>query len=91
MPLNVDGNSFGKNQDVIENHTNTELSTALNSENSKKMVEICVEPRIISKAILDYFDEEVKLYKLTPEAKINIEKVLNSYFSAHNVFNMDDD
>ena len=91
IPLNVDGNSFGKNQDMIEKQTNTKLSMALNSENGKKMVEICIEPRIISKAILDYFDEEVKLYKLTPEAKTKIENVLNSYFGAHNVFHMDDD
>lgn len=91
MPLNLDGNSFSKNQDVIEKQTNAELSTTLNSGNGKRMVEICIEPEIISKAILDYFDEEVKLYKLTPEAKTHIEKVLNSYFSVHNVFNMDDD
>ena len=91
MSLDMDGNSFCKNQYMIENKINTELSTALNSASGKEMVEICIDPKIISKAILDYFDEEVKLYKLTPEAKAGIETELNSYFGVHNIFNMGDD
>jgi hypothetical protein len=91
VPLNVNADNFGQSQDILKNQTNTELSTALTSESGKKIEKVCVEPKVVTKAILDYFDEEVKLYKLGFDAKAQISGVLNSYFSAHNVLNIDDD
>jgi hypothetical protein len=44
-----------------------------------------VEPRIITNAILDYFDEEVKMYKLSWKAKEKVVSILNTYLNNHPV------
>ena len=89
MPLNLRANNFDKTQDTLKNQTNTELITALADTNKVESLKFSVSPRIITKAVLDYFDEEVEIYKLSPEAKQQIRLILNSYFSSHNVFDID--
>ena len=89
MPLNVNGNGFGNSQDNLKNQVNTELSTTLSKANSLESMKLSIPPKVITKAMLDYFDEEVKMYKLTPNARTQITSILNSYFSSHWVFDID--
>lgn len=89
MPMDVNANNFDKTQDTLKNQTNIELTTALTDTNKVESLRFSVSPKIITKAVLDYFDEEVEIYKLSPEAKQQIRLILNSYFSSHNVFDID--
>ena len=82
MPLKADANGFGSNRNGFQ--TKIELSDALNyQDDGKEKVASYVSPKIITKAIFDYFDKEVKLYKLSQEAKEKIRPILNSYLSVH--------
>jgi hypothetical protein len=58
-------NNFENNQNNLKNQTNYQLSKTLDFQDDKEIVSSYVEPRIITNAILDYFDEEVKMYKLS--------------------------
>ena len=87
MPLNVDANSFDNSKNDLKNQTNTELSTVLSSPNKEK-VRFYIEPSVVTKAMLDYFDEEVKMYKLSSKARAQITPILNDYFGNHCIFNV---
>lgn len=81
MPLKADANGFGSNRNGFQ--TKIELSNALNYQGGKEIVGSYISPKIITEAIFDYFDKEVKLYKLSQEVKEKIRPILNSYLSAH--------
>ena len=85
MPLNVEANDFGNGYKDFQNQTNVQLSNALNSQDDKEILSFYVDFRIIIKAILDYFDEEVKMYKLSQKAREKVVPILNSYLLAHPV------
>jgi hypothetical protein len=42
-----------------------------------------VNPKLVISATLDYFNEDVKAYKLSPEARQKLVLALNSYLVAH--------
>ncbi|MBR7037286.1 hypothetical protein IKI14_05605 [bacterium] len=58
-------NNFENNQNDLKNQTNYQILKTLDFQDDKEVVSSYVEPRIITNAILDYFDEEVKMYKLS--------------------------
>lgn len=89
MPINMSADVFEKNQNDLENQINAELSVALNNSDSNEVTNLYIPPRLVVKAMLDYFDEEVKKYKLSPSARAQIIPILNSYFSSHCVFTID--
>lgn len=89
MPMNVSASVFEKDQNDLKNETNIELLTVLNDSDSIESINLYIPSKLVVKAILDYFDEEVEIYKLSLEAKQQIRLILNSYFSSHNVFDID--
>lgn len=89
IPLNVDANSFDNNKNDLKNQTNIELSTALANRDKTEVVNIYVDPKVVTKAMLDYFDEEVKMYKLSPKARAQIIPILNDYFDNHCIFSIE--
>lgn len=90
MPLNVNANNF---DDMwVQENINTELFENLDknipqdiqsSENKEKLDMVWVKPKIVTNAILNYFDEDVKMFKLSQKAKKKLTLILNPYFSAH--------
>ena len=78
-----------KFQDNLENQTNNELSIVLSNSDSNEVTNLYVPPKHIVKAMMDYFDEEVKKYKLSSSARAKITLILNSYFSSHRIFTID--
>ena len=89
IPLNVDANSFDNNKNDLTNQTNIELSTVLANRDKTEVVNIYVDPKVVTKAMLDYFDEEVKMYKLSPKAIAQIIPILNDYFDNHCIFSIE--
>lgn len=89
MPMNVSASVFEKDQNNLKNETNIELLTVLNDSDSIESINLYIPSKLVVKAILDYFDEEVKKYKLSPYARAQIIPILNSYFSSHSAFNID--
>lgn len=87
MPLSVSSDNSERNN--LKNQTNIELSTAL--QNSIDSMNLYIPPQTMTQATLNYFDEEVKLYKLSPGARSKITSLLNSYFSSHYIFMMNED
>lgn len=85
-PLTVSSENFGK--DNLKNQTNIELTTAL--QGNGETMNLYISPAVMTKAVLDYFDEEVKLYKLSNNAKTQITSILNTYFTSHYIFQMKD-
>ena len=63
VPLNVNSNNFENIQNNLKNQTNVELFDALKVMNDKEIVSSYVDPKIITDAMLSYFDEEVKIFK----------------------------
>ena len=85
MPLNVKANNSGRD---FENQIKTELFTTLWDKN--ETADLYISPKVVTNAVLNYFDEEVKRFKLSDEARSKIESILNSYFSNHYAFDIDD-
>ncbi len=85
-PLSASANNFGNKW--AQKDINTELFINLNnnsdsSENVGQLNVIWVEPKIIIDAVLNYFDEDVKMYKLSPQARERLILVLDSYLRSH--------
>ncbi len=85
-PLSTSANNFGNKW--AQKDINTELFINLNnnsdsSENVGQLNVIWVEPKIIIDAVLNYFDEDVKMYKLSPQARERLILVLDSYLRSH--------
>lgn len=93
-PLSVSANNF--NNKWQQKDINTELFMNLNnstdsSENMKQLNAVRVEPRIVVSAVLDYFDEEVKKFKLSPQAKQKVVLLLTSYLNSHPILLISND
>jgi hypothetical protein len=46
---------------------------------------VVVDPKIIDNAVMNYFDEEVKMFKISQKAKNRISLLLSSYLSTHSI------
>ena len=89
MPLNINGNNF---ESYNRNPKNEEISSSL-FENLKKsdsiiwnkecIVVASVDPKIIDNAVMSYFDEEVKMFKISQKAKDRVSLLLDNYLSIH--------
>lgn len=88
MPLNTEAHHFDNKND-LKNQTNIELSTVFESWEDKELLSLWIPPVVIVNAVLNYFDEEVKKYKLSPSARTQVSSILTGYFSSHNLFNLD--
>lgn len=85
MPMSIEANNFGNNQNELKNQTRIQLSSTLNLQDDKEILSLYVDPKIITWAIMDYFDEEVKMYKLSQKAREKIVPILDFYLSTHPV------
>lgn len=86
MPLNVNAHNFGSD---LKKQTKDEISIVLWEK--KESMSLYIPPKVMTKAMLDYFDEEVKMYKLSTDARAELTQVLNSYFDSHCIFDMTDE
>ena len=62
-----------------------ELSEALGSNDINESLSI-VDSKMVVDAVMNYFDEDVKKFKLSLKAKNQIKLILDSYFSSHSFF-----
>ena len=92
MPLNINGNSFEKyNKNLKNNEISTSLFENLKSTepsliwNKEYINVIAVDPKIIDNAVMSYFNEEVKMFKISQKAKDRISLLLANYLSNHSV------
>ena len=92
MPLNVNANNFGSSQndmkqgvksELFENFNNSKSGDIILQWDSENINLESVDPKLVVDATLDYFKEDVKAYKLSPEAKKKLVWALNSYLVAH--------
>ena len=90
VPLNMNADDFGKDQDILKGKTDIELFTTLKDSNRRESIDLKIPTSVVVDAMLNYFDEEVKSYKLSPFARVKITSILNAYFGSHNVFVVDD-
>jgi len=86
MPLNVNAHNFGSD---LKNQTKEEISIVLWEK--EESMSLYIPPKVMTKAMLDYFDEEVKVYKLSSDARAELTQVLNSYFDSHCIFDVNDE
>ena len=91
MPLNINGNGLGNYDKNLKNEgISTSLFENLNKSNSIILDRECinvvaVDPKVIDKAVMNYFDEEVKMFKISQKAKDRISLLLSNYLSTHSV------
>ena len=91
MPLNISGNGFENHN---KNLKNEEINISL-FENLKRSSSIIwdreyinvvtVDPKVIDNAVMNYFDEEVKMFKISQKAKDRISLLLSNYLSTHSI------
>lgn len=74
------------------NDINTELFKNLDRDSFDVITEnewlerinvVTVKPKIVIDAVMNYFDEDVKMFKLSQQAKNKLTLMLNSYLSVH--------
>lgn len=92
MPLNVNGNSFENynknlrideiNTSLFENLKKTEPSLIADKECINVII---VDPKVIDDAVMNYFDEEVKIFKISQKARDRISLLLRNYLATHSV------
>ena len=88
MPLNSNA-EFSNHRNDYENGINTSLFENLSNDsvvliwNKENINLVKVNPKIIVDAVLNYFDEDVKMFKLSQKAKIRLTELLNSYLASH--------
>lgn len=88
MPLNSDV-KFCNHKNDCENSINTSLFENLNhnsivlNDDNERINLVSVNSKIVVDAVLNYFDEDVKVFKLSQEARIKLTELLNSYLSNH--------
>ena len=88
MPLNSNAEIYNQRNDCA-NRINTSLFENLSKDsvlldgNSEKIELVNVNSRIIVDAVLNYFDEDVKMFKLSQKAKLRLTDLLNSYLANH--------
>lgn len=79
--------NVGNNSDYASTFR-TELSESLQSSEVRESFEV-VEANVVVGAVLNYFDEDVKKFNLSPKARNEIKSILDSYFSSHSFFVVD--
>ena len=62
-----------------------ELSEALRSNDINESL-LIVNSKVVVDAVMNYFDEDVKKFKLSMKARSQIKSILDSYFSSHTFF-----
>ena len=88
MPLNSNAEICNHRNDCA-NRINTSLFENLSKDsvlldgNSEKIELVNVNSRIIVDAVLNYFDEDVKMFNLSQKAKLRLTDLLNSYLANH--------
>jgi len=92
MPLNINGNGFENyNKNLKNDEINTSLFENLKSTepsliwNKEYINVVTVDPKIIDNAVMSYFNEEVKMFKISKNAKNRISLLLSNYLSNHSV------
>ncbi len=73
-----------KSSSFVSGHR-TELSEALQSNEVKESFEV-VDADVVVNAVMKYFDEDVKKFKLSAKARNEVKSILTSYFSSHSFF-----
>jgi len=91
MPLNINGNSFDNyNKNLKNEEINTSLFENLKRSNciiwNRECIDaVSVDPKVIDNAVMNYFDEEVKMFKISQKAKDRISLLLSNYLSTHSI------
>lgn len=92
MPLDINGNSFENyDRNLKNNEINTSLFENLKSTepsliwNKEYINVVAVDPKIIDNAVMSYFNEEVKMFKISQKAKDRVSLLLSNYLSNHSV------
>lgn len=92
MPMNVNADNFLVNKEWMKDNIEVSLYDNLISDDfvkSEWTTELLklqwVDRKIVANAALNYFDSEVKMFKLSKEAKDKITIILYSYLSTHPV------
>lgn len=89
MPLNSNAEFCNHRNDCL-NSINTSLFENLNNDSivrdwNENLNLVKVNPKIVVDAVLNYFDEDVKMFKLSQKARNRLTELLNSYLSNHSV------
>lgn len=94
IPLNMDSKDLNSAK-VMKDKTNSELFMNFGKENFSGFVSngenlecqnfTPISPRIIINAALKYFDEEIRAFDLSLEAKQEISKILAQYLAVHSI------
>jgi hypothetical protein len=88
MPLNSNAEFCNHKNDCV-NSINTSLFENLNhnsivlNDDNERINLVSVNSKIVVDAVLNYFDEDVKIFKLSQEARIKLTELLNSYLLNH--------
>lgn len=82
-------NSIENSSESCKNGTRIELSDALEFNNVRESV-VVIDSGTVVNAILNYFDVDVKKFKLSSKARSEVKSILNSYFSSHSFFVVSD-
>lgn len=92
MPLNVNGNSFENyNKNLRIDEINTSLFENLKKTEPGLIADkecinvVIVDPKVIDDAVMNYFDEEVKMFKISQKARDRISLLLRNYLATHSV------
>lgn len=78
-------NNINNSSVICMNNAKVELSGVLQSNSVKESV-VVVDSDVVVDAVLKYFDEDVKKFRLSLKAKNEIKSILSSYFSSHSLF-----
>ena len=75
-------NNLARDSRVSVDNTQVELSEILDSDKIRESV-VVVNSDVVVDAVMNYFDENVKKFKLSSKARDEIRSILTSYFKFH--------
>ncbi len=87
MPLNINANFYNQQTKLLKNNTKVSLYDSLDKDStnlikSNKNIDILtltsINSRIITDAVSNYFDEEVKAFKISKQAKEKLNQTINA-------------
>lgn len=98
MPINADANKFDIDYKNMKDGTSTELFVNLKGKSDNMILEWVgenldwepVNPALVVNAVLNYFEEEVKSFDLSSEAKLEIVGILSPYLRVHPILKISD-
>ena len=79
----ADGRSVVIDLKGLKSYSSLNNDSIVSNNNNEKINLVKVNSKIVVDAVLNYFDEDVKMFKLSQEAKIKLSELLNSYLSNH--------